>query len=427
MRIAVVEHQTVRPFEFIRQAVDAGHEAAFVTCDLDMYLKGADPADTDLRLASQVLTPSATADADRLAEALAPVVAGPGLDAILTVSEQHTRAVAEASARLGLPHTSLKAIRATRDKFHARRRLAAAGIPQPAHRLAASLEEAVRGAEEIGYPVIIKPVDGSASLNVGVAGNRAEVTALAEPILALDGYGRSAVAARKVLIEQYMAGPVVSCETFSAGGHHLVLGITDRELTPLPDQVELAGCFPVALEEGDEIARVCRAALDAIGFDLGAAHTEIVLTPDGPRIIEINGRLAGGLMPLVMGAALNRSLYADLVDLFTQQQLPHLEPTATVAGIRSMVVDRAGKLSRIEPSPLRDAPGVVAYHIYRQVGDPVQEPRNNRDRHGAVVTTAPTVEEARALAAEVVATTRFTVEPPAAPRSVAGTAEATPA
>jgi hypothetical protein len=31
MRIAVVEHQTVRPFELVRQAVVAGHQVVFVT------------------------------------------------------------------------------------------------------------------------------------------------------------------------------------------------------------------------------------------------------------------------------------------------------------------------------------------------------------------------------------------------------------
>ena len=51
MHIAVVEHQTVRPFELVRQAAGAGHEVTFVTCDLDLYLKGSAPEDTDLRLA----------------------------------------------------------------------------------------------------------------------------------------------------------------------------------------------------------------------------------------------------------------------------------------------------------------------------------------------------------------------------------------
>lgn len=413
MRVAVVEHQTVRPFELVRQAVAAGHEVTFVTCDLDLYLKGSAVADTDLRLAARVVTPSSTADPARLVEALAPVAAASGLDAVITVSEQHTLAVAEAGARLGLPHTALDAVRLTRDKFGARRRLARAGIPQPGYRLAATVQEAVAAARDLRCPVVVKPVDGSASVNVGVAEDLAQAAEYAEKILAVDGYGRSAPAARRVLIEEYMSGPVVSCETLSADGHHLVLGITDRELTALPHQVELGGCFPAPVAEAEQVAAVCRAALDAIGFDLGAAHTELVLTPDGPRIVEINGRLAGGLMPFVFGAALGRSLYADLVDVITTRTLPRLAPTGLVAGIRSLVAERGGRLAAIEPSPLRERPGVVDYEIRRKVGDHVHPPRNNRDRCGSVITLAPTAREARALAHEVAATTRLVITPAA--------------
>lgn len=410
MRIAVVEHQTVRPFELVRQAVVAGHQVVFVTCDLGLYLKGRPVSDTDLRLAEQVLTPAATTDADQLLAALAPLADGPGLDAVLTMSEQHTLAVARTAARLGLPHTAIEAVQLTRDKFRARERLAAAGIPQPRFRLTGSSSEAVAAAAEIGFPVVVKPVDGSASVNVAVAHDSAAVRACAEHVLALRHYGRSATAARRILVEQYMDGPVVSCETLTAQGRHLILGLTDRQLTPLPHQVELGGCFPADLDGAEEISAMCRSALDAIGFDFGAAHTEMVLTADGPRIVEVNGRLAGGPMPFVFGAALDRPIYLDIAEIFGGGGLPSLRPTGLVAGIRSLVAPRSGRLAAVEPSPHRNAEGVVDYEIRRAVGDLVHEPHNNRDRCGSVVTVAPTAEAARSLAAKVVDTTVLAVD-----------------
>jgi S-sulfo-L-cysteine synthase (3-phospho-L-serine-dependent) len=407
MRIAVVEHQTVRPFELVRQIALAGHEAVFVTCDLALYLRGREPQDTDLRHASRTVQGERTADPDALYELVKPLQA----DLVLTVSEQHTQAVAEVSARLGLAHTSLPAVHLTRDKYSCRRHLAATGVPQPAFRIARDVAGVLAAAEQIGYPVVIKPVDGSASVNVGVAHDPEQAAACTEPILAQTGYGRSTHSARTVLVEEFMPGDLVSCETLSSGGKHLVLGLTDRQLTPLPHQVELGGCFPVDPPGREEIVASCLQALDAIGFDLGAAHTEIMLTPAGPRVVEINGRLTGGPMPFVIDAALGRSVHTDFVGLFAGGRLPAIEPTGRVAGIRSMVVDRAGRLTRVEPSPLRDAPGVVDYEIRKTPGDLVRPPRNNRDRCGSVVTVAAGAEEARALAASVAATTAFEIEP----------------
>ena len=39
----------------------------------------------------------------------------------------------------------------------------------------------------------------------------------------------------------------------------------------------------------------------AIGFRYGITHTEVKLTGRGPVIVEINGRLAGDLVPMLPG------------------------------------------------------------------------------------------------------------------------------
>ncbi|MGW7574681.1 ATP-grasp domain-containing protein [Streptomyces sp. NPDC054765] len=407
--IVIVEHQSWRAFELVRVASAAGHEVAFVTSDLPWYLKGRPAEETDLVLADHVREVPDTADPERLWEALQPLVAARRPDVVLSVSEKHTLAVSRVAQRLGIRHTSLHALRLLGDKYVCRQRLAEAGLPPVRCRLATDLPGAVEAAEQLGYPVVVKPVDGSGSVNVSVATAPEEVRFCAGPILGQRSYGRSTVAQRKVLVEEFLTGELVSCETFSAGGEHLVLGITDRDVTPLPHQVELGGCFPVPHPQADDIDATCRAALDAVGFDFGAAHTEIMLTPDGPRVIEINGRLAGGLMPYVQSAALQRNVYRDLIDLFLHGSLPPVRPTGRIACIKALTADRPGELRAVEASALRTTDGVVDYEIWQATGTQVRPPQHNRDRYGSVITLADTAEDARRLAADVIATTRLVI------------------
>jgi len=45
------------------------------------------------------------------------------------------------------------------------------------------------------------------------------------------------------------------------------------------------------------------AATKALRVRTGFLHTEIKVTPSGPRVIEVNGRLGGGLPNLLQQAA----------------------------------------------------------------------------------------------------------------------------
>jgi biotin carboxylase len=67
--------------------------------------------------------------------------------------------------------------------------------------------------------------------------------------------------------------------------------------------------IPAVLNEEDAraVLDLASAAVRSLGFELGCTHTEIKLTPDGPRVIEVNGRLGGGvpeMVHLVTGANL---------------------------------------------------------------------------------------------------------------------------
>jgi len=111
--------------------------------------------------------------------------------------------------------------------------------------------------------------------------------------------------------------PYVSVESAAAGGRYLHLAVTDR--FPLsPPALETGMMLPSGLDADQQagIVEVADRALRALDFRHGLAHTELMLTADGPQIIEVNAR-AGGALPYLFPLASD----LDLVRLAGQVAL----------------------------------------------------------------------------------------------------------
>ena len=91
-----------------------------------------------------------------------------------------------------------------------------------------------------------------------------------------------------------MEGSEVSVETITVDGKTEIVAITDKLTTGMPYFVEMGHSIPSTLSTAscDAIAVAARSAVNAVGIKLGPAHTEIILTKNGPKIVEI-GELAG--------------------------------------------------------------------------------------------------------------------------------------
>ena len=97
--------------------------------------------------------------------------------------------------------------------------------------------------------------------------------------------------------------PYVSVETLADAGRFHHLCVTDR--FPLaPPLLETGMMLPSCLGAEQQAAVVAMAeqALRALGFRHGAAHTELMLTSEGPRVIEVNARV-GGAVPFLLPIA----------------------------------------------------------------------------------------------------------------------------
>jgi S-sulfo-L-cysteine synthase (3-phospho-L-serine-dependent) len=303
---------------------------------------------------------------------------------VTSSSEYYIATAADLAAALGLPHPDSGAIRSCRDKRTQRERLLAAGVPGPAFAAAATPQQAAAAADRIGYPVVVKPVSGSGSVGARRCSGPAEAAAAAAYVLYTDPAELALPAQPAVLVEEYLPGPEYSAETLDTE----VVGITRKHLGPEPYFVETGHDFPAPLDPADRtaMAGTAVAALRALGLGWGGAHVELRRTPARPCIVEVNPRLAGGMIPRMVAESLGVDLIWHVVAKAAGQPRPPRPARPAATAIRFLVAAQAGRLTGVRGlAAARAVPGVAEVGVTARPGQEVLVRHNFRDRLGYVI------------------------------------------
>jgi cysteine synthase A len=329
-----------------------------------------------------------TNNADALAAAVTAVADRALLAGVTTTSEFYLEPVAALALRLGLPGNPLAAVRACRDKSLTRAALDRAGVPQPLWATVRDAAQVPAAVARVGLPCVVKPVDDSGSNAVRLCSTVDEAVRHSTDILALISNVRGQPTAGTVLVESYLDGTEVSVEMFADADRHTCVAISRKVLTGRPYFVECQHIFPADLPGPmeAELADTVTAALGATGLTMGAAHVEVRLTAAGPAVVEINARLAGGMIPELVRIATG-------VDLLEQQlraalRLPVLLPerAARYAGVRFLTSPEAGVLEQVAGLPqARAVPGVERVTVTAPPGTRVAPPTSAYDRLAQVI------------------------------------------
>jgi biotin carboxylase len=209
---------------------------------------------------------------------------------------------------LGLPFHKPSTAAALTDKARQRRALAAAGLDVPPCHLVRphqSERELATVEAEVGWPAILKPRSAQGSRCTFLVRDRAEFENLlvalgpGRPDMVLEGY----LADDPARADHPYAG-YVSVESVVADGDISHLALTGR-FPPAGNFRETGFFIPAALDTASRtsVLDLATRAIDALGVSTGCLHTEIKFTPAGPRIIEVNGRLGGGVPEMLERAA----------------------------------------------------------------------------------------------------------------------------
>nr|ADK54898.1 diaminobutyric acid synthase C [uncultured soil bacterium] len=317
-----------------------------------------------------------TGDADQILATCRGLARDGGLAGVTSSSEYYVAPAARVAAELGLPAPDADAVARCRDKSLQRRVLSAAGVAVPCFRTVKTAAEAVAAAVELGLPVVLKPITGSGSVGVRLCADSTEVARWAARLVGDDG--------SPILVETAIRGPEFSVETFDG----VVRAVVGKRLGPEPWFVEVGHDVPAPVEEAvrDQLGATARRALAALGLGWGAAHTELRLGPAGPVVIEVNPRLAGGMIPAAVRAATGLDLVDAVIARASGGPSPATAPAAGHAAIRFQLLAREGRVAAVRGRAQAAAsPGVVVANALTVPGAVVRRTNSFLDRLACVV------------------------------------------
>jgi biotin carboxylase len=237
-------------------------------------------------------------DADLVSRLLAHDITG-----IVTFSEPMLRPTSSLATELGLIFHNAETVERLTNKEAQRRRLRESAVDSTASTVISSVAQWESVVRNLGLPVVVKPALGVSSRNTIL---------VREPEAAPARIDRLLREERRLVVEEYLRGidvappfgDYVSVETVVSRGERRHLAVTGK-LRLAPPFRECGQFWPARLDTATNEAVVLLAdhAVKALDVESGILHTEIKLTPAGPRIIEVNGRIGGYIAELAWRAA----------------------------------------------------------------------------------------------------------------------------
>lgn len=332
------------------------------------------------------------------------------IDGIMTLAtDMPMRSVAAVAREMNLigidEDTALKAT----NKAEMRKALQMGGVPIPKFFKVANKEEYFEAVNQFDVPFIVKPADSSGSRGIF------EVIDITDKKLIEEAYDYCRPFSRvgDVVVEEYMSGPEVSVETLSIDGVCHVIQITDKLTTGAPHYVEMGHSQPTrhSREVAERIAEVARMANKAIGIKNGPSHTEIIVTSEGPKIVELGARLGGDnitthLVPLSTGVNM-----VECCIKIALGEKTDIEPKWSKGSAIRYFQQHAGAVKSIEGIELAEKiEGVQQISIVHGVGETVTEVDSSGARMGFVIAQDENAEAAIADCVKALELIKVTID-----------------
>jgi len=320
-------------------------------------------------------------------------------DGIMTLAtDMPMRSVAAVAENLGLPGISpLVALNAT-DKVAMIECFKRNNVPAPWFYAISSRSDFMNLIKHVSPPFVLKPNDSSGSRGVVLVESHED---------ALSGFDYSKSKSRSgiVLVEEYLQGPEVSVEIITVDGISNVLAVTDKQTTGAPYFVEMGHSQPSMLPDQivEKIKEVSIQAVESVGINNSPAHVEIIVTPAGPKLVELGARLGGDcitthLVPLSTGIDMVKASIDLALGVY-----PVIEKKTEKGAAIRYITTREGILKNINGiDKLINTEGVKLLEIVKQVGEKIMPIKESGDRIGYVICQSETPSQAISMCEEII-------------------------
>lgn len=265
-------------------------------------------------------------------------------------------------------------------------------------------------ATDVGFPLVAKPTGNSGSKGV-------TLVHAPEELPGAIAYAAEHAVNGGLLLEEYLPGRNLTIDVFMCGGEPAFAAVTEKRVIPGPRLLVGGHVCPAPLDDGtarrlvDTAARLCR----EVELTDGPADFDVILGGDGqPRFLEMNSRLCGNGLPLLMNAVYGVDTVAALLSLAVGEP-PDLTRSRTETGILHILVSplsTEGILSEVRGvEQVRAMPGVARCELYAEPGAVVHPFTQARYKLGYLVVSTPDLATSEARLADALAALRMTVQP----------------
>lgn len=300
-------------------------------------------------------------------------------DGIMTMAtDMPMRSVAKACEKLQLPSISLETAIIATDKYRMMEVFKEHSVPHPWFYKINTGQELMILKKKLAYPCIIKPTNDSGSRGVILV--RSEIE-LAKAYI----YSTSESKSGSVIVQEYMEGKEVSVEVMVQNNEPHIVAITDKITTGAPFFVEMGHSQPSQLNK-KLISEVAKKAVKAVGISKGPAHVEIMVTSNGPKLIELGARLGGDYITshLVLLSTGIDMVKATILDSCGMRFC--LENTISQTSMIKYLATNSGVIKEIQGiEEAKQLKGVVSIKLFKGIGDSIRGIHSSNDRVGCVI------------------------------------------
>lgn len=199
-------------------------------------------------------------------------------------------------SRLNISYANLPALSvARRHKYEMIEAVNKAGLTAPEQYMSNNKESILQWTEtHNNFPVIIKPVESAGVKGVFKCSSFNDVERAFDEVMNSSSYYESPNAV--VLVQSFSAGREYIIDSVSLRGNHHLTSIwavnRDKGSSPFLDYMETVDH---SHPDFNELRNYAFSALTALGVANGPTHLEVIVTDNGPTIVELNCRLHGSL------------------------------------------------------------------------------------------------------------------------------------
>ncbi len=341
------------------------------------------------------------------------------LDVDAVVSGGSDRAVwimAQAADVCGVaPYVDENVARLPMNKDAMRAYLVSAGLPAPRSIKTAELESARAAASSLGYPIVVKPVDGIGQLGVNRVDSESELSAAFHSACESSGSGSA-------LVQEFAKGEELGVNGFVIDGTFRLLTVAYRRAASGSGDafgVALKKRYPAepARPYHDHIETLLNAACQGLGLENAPIYAQVMFDKRAAapiRIIELMPRLGGGEDPRLVLAATGFNIAKATVLAALRQPIDDarvVESQPNPAVTLLFLTATPGRIASV--SGLTDArrcEGIRSADVFFDVGHELPPLRSSRERVGYVLAVGRSPSEADHRADEAAAKIRIGCE-----------------